>query len=121
MITLTDSHTDQETRINVQKKHMEDISKQIKMGRVDLIDNVYNFFCPHCKAATQVLPQQINCKIFRHAVFKINNVPINPHLPKSQCDDLIKRDIVRGCAGPLEFITDSRDLSKFTVQICDYK
>jgi hypothetical protein len=117
----TDSHTDQKNRIASQKKHMEDISEQIKLGRVDLIDNIYNFFCPHCKAASQVMPQQINCKIFRHAVLKINNIPINPHLPKSQCDELIKRDLVRGCAGPLEFITNPGDISKFTVRICDYK
>lgn len=116
------------------------------------------FNCPHCHELTQVLKSQINCQIFRHAVYfqtlpptehtytpeyrenvasyfdsilipgKVTDMilnyvgsttgyiptePINPHMPKEQCDELVKQGKVLGCAKPFRLIGNH-------VDICDY-
>ena len=44
--------------------------------------------CPHCKSYIYILKKEINCKIFRHGVYKSNNKQINPHMKKEECDYL---------------------------------
>jgi hypothetical protein len=68
--------------------------------------------CPHCKDF--ILIQQINCKIFRHAVLKSNMHQINPHSSKKICDKLFKSNLIYGCGKPFKV---NEDLS---VEICDY-
>ncbi len=84
---------------------------------VVLDNNTYIFLCPHCHSMTQVLQDQVNCKIFRHAVFISNGEPINPHCPKEICDDYVQKKIVYGCAKPFRFVGDAPN---FVVEICDY-
>ncbi len=84
---------------------------------VVLDNNTYIFMCPHCSHITQVPYDQVNCKIFRHAVFISNGEPINPHATKETCDDYIQKNLVYGCAKPLRFIGEAPN---FTVEICDY-
>lgn len=67
--------------------------------------------CPHCKEYAII--EQINCTIFRHAVYKNNLQPINPHAPKEECDRLLANDEIYGCAKPFKY--DGK-----TVEICDY-
>ena len=71
--------------------------------------------CPHCN--DPVFIESINCGIFRHAVFKTTNEPINPHSSKLICDELLSNNYVYGCTKPFKmFINDG----KFIVKKCDY-
>lgn len=87
------------------------------MKEVSLEDNNYVFNCPHCDMYVQVPINQVNCKIFRHAVYKKNFIPINPHMSKYECDRLLNTHQIYGCTGPfkLTFVSD-----KIYAEICDY-
>ena len=93
----------------------------------------YTFLCPHCDGPIEVLKNQVNCSIFRHACYyRIRTdltvvdgryqieilQQISPHLPKDQCDKLVEENKVVGCARPfrLVFTPDGRG----TAEICDY-
>lgn len=122
---------------------------EIQIKEKDGVHQVYIFACPHCGDPTQVLTNQVNCQIFRHAchfvvapptphtyskeyresvakVFdkmlipgKVSDTilsymgelpryipthPINPHLPKVMCDQLVASGQVLGCAKPFRFV-----------------
>ena len=82
--------------------------------------DVYIFECPHCDCLTQVDRGQINCAIFRHGYFINNGVlteQVNPHLPKEQCDELLKSGKVVGCCGPFQFV---RYRDEYVVKKCEY-
>ena len=72
--------------------------------------------CPHCKYP--VLIEQLNCRIFRHGVFKINCTQINPHASKESCDFYVKNDLILGCGKPFKIIQNQDDT--FIAVICDY-
>jgi hypothetical protein len=77
-------------------------------------DNFYQINCPHCDISIQIEKSQLNCTIFRCGVYKNNiNQHINPHLPKDQCEQLVRDGLIYGCAGPFKF--DGNTLEK-----CDY-
>lgn len=67
--------------------------------------------CPHCKEFVWI--EQLNCRIFRHACYK-NGEPIPPHSSQKECEDLLERGLVFGCAKPFQILEDN------TVIICDY-
>jgi DNA-directed RNA polymerase subunit RPC12/RpoP len=78
--------------------------------------------CPHCDS--KILINKINCKIFRHGVYKDTFKQINPHLNKAKCDKLIKNDLIYGCGKPFELILNSEldnDESTYIAIKCDYK
>jgi len=77
------------------------------------VDNMYTFQCPWCFNMIQVAPNELNCKIFRCGVLKQNNQPINPHLPKDQCEYLFNNGLIYGCGKP--FLFDGRIVYK-----CEY-
>lgn len=52
----------------------------------------YDFHCPHCQRQVQIMPNELNCKIFRCGTFKHNGEMLNPHLPKEECDRLISEE-----------------------------
>jgi hypothetical protein len=54
--------------------------------------------CPHCDAIVEIL--ELNCKIFRHGIYKNNNQQINPHASKEECDSLVVNDLIYGCGKP---------------------
>jgi len=54
--------------------------------------------CPHCNEL--VIIEQMNCRIFRHGVYKNNNEQINPHLNKQSCDELFLTNKIYGCGKP---------------------
>ncbi len=70
--------------------------------------------CPHCNETIIVLENEINCGIFRHAIYK-NWSQFPPHAPKSECDKAKENDYIYGCGKPLKYDQDSK---KFIV--CDY-
>lgn len=78
-----------------------------------LIDEYYNFLCPHCNTQIQVKQNELNCKIFRCGILKSNGNPIPPHSKKEYCDKLKNDNMIYGCGKPFIFKDDY-------VEICDY-
>jgi len=74
-----------------------------------------NFYisCPHCHLLCEIKKSDINCGIFRHAVFKQNMQFVPPHASKEECERWLENDLVFGCAKPFKF-----DGSK--AEKCDY-
>ena len=79
----------------------------------DTVDNIFYFKCPHCGLMCQVPRNEINCTIFRHAIFKKNMQFVPPHASQSECEKWLKNDEVWGCAKPFRFNGNK-------VEICDY-
>jgi len=73
--------------------------------------------CPHCSEYFIVSINEINCGIFRHAVYKSNLLPIPPHENKINCDKLITDNMVYGCAKPFKIIKNN---NLYIAEICDY-
>jgi len=72
--------------------------------------------CPACSCDMLILEEEINCGIFRHAMFKDGNF-INPHLPKDMMEELITEDKIWGCGGP--FMLVSKDNTYEAIK-CDW-
>ena len=71
--------------------------------------------CPHCQEYIVIL--EINCAIFRHAIFKNTGEQIDPHSPKNICDQYIKNNEIYGCGKPFRIITKDGVL---ITEICEY-
>jgi hypothetical protein len=69
--------------------------------------------CPHCNDEIIIFKTEINCGIFRHAIFKNNYEQINPHASKEECENYLANNIVYGCAKPFRIIGN-------IAEICDY-
>ena len=54
----------------------------------------------------------------RRDAFKNNFEQINPHLPFDDCNELVKKDLVFGCAKPFELFLIN---NKYYVNKCEYK
>ena len=80
-------------------------------------DDYIVFPCPHCQELTLVFKNDINCGIFRHAVYKENLSQVNPHLPKKLCEYLAKNKLVFGCSKPIRIIENR---GEYIVSKCDY-
>ena len=65
--------------------------------------------CPHCDCIFMVLPNEINCRIFRHFVFKDSFEQLNPHASESECNRVVQENLGYGCAKPIELIRDGKD------------
>ena len=68
--------------------------------------------CPHCKEFIEIL--ELNCRIFRHGIYKDNYKQIPPHLAKSQCDFLKENNLIYGCGKPFKINSNNNP------EICDY-
>jgi hypothetical protein len=71
--------------------------------------------CPHCQEYVIIL--EINCAIFRHAIFKNNGQQIDPHTPKNICEEYIKNNKIYGCGKPFKIIKKDNTI---VPEICDY-
>lgn len=92
---------------------------------------MFSVQCPHCKDWIWI--EQINCGIFRHAVFKHNLQQIPPHSSEQDCLNFIQQDMIYGCGKPFQIVkpvdtstntnhtnsTNSTD-NESVVQECDY-
>jgi len=58
--------------------------------------------------------KDLNCRIFRHAVYKETGEPIPPHAPKEECDRLFDNGLIYGCGKPFR-INENND-----IEVCDY-
>jgi hypothetical protein len=81
------------------------------------MDNYIVIQCPHCKDYIYVLKKEINCQIFRHAVYKHNLKPIDPHSSKNVCEILKKQNLIYGCGKPFFLIIKN---NSYTTTLCDY-
>ena len=88
------------------------------MNKLNLVEDIFFFNCPNCNEEIIVNKNELNCKIFRHAIFKDTYQQVDPHLPKILCDKLTQDNKVIGCCKPFEVISQNQEL--FAV-ICDYK
>ena len=79
--------------------------------------NIIILTCPHCEQYILIYKNEINCAIFRHAVFKHDYMQISPHMPKDECDNLIATNKVFGCAKPFKIINSN---NIYSAVICDY-
>lgn len=68
--------------------------------------------CPHCGAS--VIIEALNCRIFRHAIFKSTGMQINPHASKAECTKTISEDLIYGCGKPFQVNSDNVAVE------CDY-
>jgi len=89
----------------------------IKKVLYDNVDKNYIFNCPHCDEIIIVHFNDTACCIFRHAVLKSNLEQINPHSPKSVCEELVQKDLIYGCGKPFFFHKKSKPPY---VEECDY-
>jgi hypothetical protein len=71
--------------------------------------------CPHC--GEYIIIEKLNCKIFRHAVYKKNGRQINPHMSKNDCDLLLRENKIFGCCKPFQIIIKN---DEYIPIICDY-
>jgi hypothetical protein len=76
-------------------------------GKINLVIK-----CPHCNDS--IIIEELNCKIFRHGIFKDNHNQINPHATKVECDNYVLNDLIYGCGKPFRIIDNN------IVEICDY-
>lgn len=85
------------------------------------LENFYSISCPHCLGIVLVQKNELNCKIFRHAVYKNNMEPINPHASKEECEKLLEDDKILGCGKPFRIILSNQsNENNISVEICDY-
>jgi len=70
--------------------------------------------CPHCNDDILIFLTELNCRIFRHGIYKSNFEQIDPHLDMEKCNELVSKDMIYGCGKPFEINEDN------SVIICDY-
>jgi len=88
---------------------------------------MHYFRCPHCYKSVPVEPNQLNCRIFRHGVFKKTvpntlikeGVQIPPHATKQICDSFKKEGLIDGCGKPVQ-ITHINDDGSLLAKKCGY-
>ncbi len=73
--------------------------------------------CPNCNEYIIINKNELNCKIFRHGVYKHNYIQIDPHLNKNECDRLKKENLIYGCGKPFQI----KEIENKLVSLkCDY-
>ena len=68
--------------------------------------------CPHC--SLEIMIDEINCRIFRHGIYKASGEQLPPHSTKAECDEAFEKGLIYGCGKP--FILDS----SCNAVVCDY-
>lgn len=68
--------------------------------------------CPHC--SLEIVIEEVNCRIFRHAVYIKNGEQLPPHSTKAECDEVFRKGMIYGCGKP--FLLDS----SYNAIVCDY-
>ena len=84
-----------------------------------LVEFILRFACPHCGTSTEVNKRDVNCAIFRCGVWKAPHPaagqPINPHMPKHECEAVSGQ--VFGCTKPFRLVDRG---GQAWIEICDY-
>jgi len=74
--------------------------------------------CPHCKNVILIMSNEMNCRIFRHGIYKKTGFQMNPHSSKLVCDNAIFKNEIYGCGKPFKLLYLNR--YNYFTQICDY-
>lgn len=90
------------------------------MNKLSLDDTktFYLFNCPHCFEIITVSKNELNCRIFIHAIYTHNYEQVNPHLDKDNCVKLRNDNKVYGCCLQCEIISNKNELF---AQCCENK
>ncbi len=70
--------------------------------------------CPHCHATILIARRDLNCRIFRHGVYKSTGQGIPPHAPRDECERLVTQGLIYGCGKPFQI--DEKECPV----VCDY-
>ena len=71
--------------------------------------------CPHCNEP--VIISKLNCKIFRHGVYKTTLKQVNPHMSEDKLNTLINSNKIYGCGKPFKIIEEN---GKYKIFKCEY-
>jgi hypothetical protein len=85
------------------------------MNNINIIELIFK--CPNCLDEVIIFENEINCGIFRHAIYKLNGKQIAPHASKEECNELINNNLIYGCAKPFQIIKKNNE---WIIQKCDY-
>ena len=72
--------------------------------------------CPNCHEF--IIIKELNCCIFRHAIYIETGEQIEPHSPKEICDTLLETGKIYGCGKPFKIVV-LQD-GTWEIQKCDY-
>lgn len=86
--------------------------------KLDSSTGFYIYQCPHCEAYVETHIKQLNCKIFRHGVYKSNGKQVPPHSKKSLCDRIFREGHIYGCGKPYRIYKSSE--GNLCVRKCGY-
>ena len=85
------------------------------------MDNHIVLLCPHCDEYILIFLKELNCRIFRHGVYKDTLQQIDPHTPKEICDKLLEKKLIYGCGSPCKIIDENNNNEKiYKAIVCDY-
>ena len=89
------------------------------MQELEKDKDVYIFKCPNCSDYIIVAENELNCKIFRHGVYKDTNNfdQMDPHSSKKVCDTVVENDKIYGCGKPFCVKTIE---GKLFADVCGY-
>jgi len=65
--------------------------------------DTFIFECPQCAELLTVERKDVNCRVFRHGVYKSTLQAIDPHTPKDECERLMSEGRIYGCGKPFFF------------------
>lgn len=65
--------------------------------------------CPHCNFLVFLEIKDLNCRIYRHGVYKENYKQIDPHLNQEKCEELSNKNLIYGCGKPFKVISTNND------------
>lgn len=71
--------------------------------------------CPQCGQLVAI--QQLNCRIFRHASYKLTGEQIPPHTPQAECERLVQGELIYGCGKPFQIVENE---NIYVAVICGY-
>ena len=71
------------------------------------------FTCPNCNKYVLVSPDELNCGVFRHGVFRSTGDQIPSHATQKQCDQWVQSNQIDGCGKPFKYEGNK-------MVLCDY-
>jgi hypothetical protein len=74
--------------------------------------------CPHCQGYVVIALAELNCCIFRHAVYADSYHQIPPHASEAECQALLAQNLVLGCAKPFQVVRAEN--GDYSAVACDY-
>jgi len=80
------------------------------------MSDFYTFECPHCNGTIIVIKNELNCRIFRHGIYK-DGTQLPPHSSKEICDKFVEDKENFGCGKPFQIVEIRNE---FKIEPCEY-